>query len=340
MKIALLLLLFISQFNSSSPRIVHTSKEEASKFINSLSNDQYDKVVFPFHDNTREIWTYLPGEIMWRPGLKLSELSDYQTNLLFNLLNSSLSETGYRKVKQIIELENVLAELENDYQLRNADNYFVSFNGDPTKDSIWAWSFEGHHLSLKFTITPNGTSVTPRFMGANPATIMEGNRKGERTLSKEEDYGIQLIQSMSSEQKQIAVFQDQPYFDIVTQNASEVSPLKPVGILMKKLDKTQRKILEKLIYEYLATLPSELAEERLNKIMSDESEEIRFGWAGSLEKDKGHYYRIQGKSFLIEFDNFLSNANHIHTVWREFDGDFGRDLIRDHYKSSKHHNQN
>lgn len=311
--------------------------DPASKFINSLSKEQTEKVVFSFNDNKREIWSFLPGAMMWRPGLKLNELSDKQKDLLFNLLRSSLSETGYNKVQQIIELENVLAELEGNDEFRNADNYFVSFYGNPNKDSLWAWSFEGHHLSLKFTNSPKGTSIVPRFMGASPATIPSGIRKGERTLDKEEGYGIQLIQSMTVKQKEKTIFQDQPYFDIVTQNSSEVSPLNPVGILIKELDKSQIEVLEKLIHEYLATLPSPLANERLNKIMNEEFDNIRFGWAGSTEINNGHYYRIQGESFLVEFDNFLNSANHIHTVWREFDGDFGRDLIKEHYQNSEHH---
>lgn len=309
----------------------------AAVFIKSLTQEQTEKCVYAFTNNIREIWSFLPGAMMPRPGLKLSDLNQNQRELLFNLLQTSLSEVGYKKVQQIIDLENVLAELEGNKDFRNADNYFVSFYGSPVKDSLWAWSFEGHHLSFKFTITPNGTSVVPRFMGASPAKILSGPREGERTLIKEEDFGIQLIQSMTTEQKEKTIFRKDPYFDIVTQNAIEVTPLKTVGIQMKELDKVQRAILEKLILEYLATLPANLAEERFIKIKGDNFESIRFAWAGSTNPKEGHYYRIQGESFLVEFDNFLNNANHIHTVWREFEGDFGRDLILEHYKNVDHH---
>ena len=83
--------------------------------------------------------------------------------------------------------------------------------------------------------------------------------------------------------------------------------------------------------EYLSAMPETLAAKRLQQIENEDFEEIRFGWAGATELGKGHYYRIQGKSFLIEFDNTLNDANHIHTVWRDFDGDFGKDLIKEHY---------
>lgn len=340
MKKQYLLILLVGLSSFIWAGLNHSYNNPASEFINSLSKDQYAKAVFSFNDNKREIWSFLPGAIMWRPGLKLNELSDKQNDLLFNLLKSSLSEAGYDKVQRIIELENILAEIEGNDEFRNADNYFVSFYGSPVKDSLWAWSFEGHHLSLKFTITPNGTAVVPRFMGASPATILSGPSKGERTLQKEEDYGIQLIQSMSTEQKEKTIFRKNPYFDIVTQNAIEVTPLTPAGISVKDLNENQRELLEKLIFEYLASLPRDLADERFRKIKNEDFENIRFSWAGATNVKEGHYYRVQGKIFLIEFDNFLDNANHIHTVWREYDGDFGRDLILEHYRNSDHRRKN
>ena len=337
MKKLYFLIIVVCLIGVSGAEASQSFNNPASDFLNSLSKEQHEKAVFSFNDNKREIWSFLPGAIIWRPGLKLNELSEKQTELLFILLRSSLSETGYNKAKDIIELENVLAELEGNNEFRNADNYFVSFYGSPDKDNIWGWSFEGHHLSLNFTITPNGTSVAPRFMGSNPAKILSGPREGERILDKEEDYGIQLINSMSNEQQEKAIFRKEPYFDIVSQNASEVSPLVPVGISMKDLNENQREIFEKLILVYLNSLPSDLADERFRKIKNEDFENIRFGWAGATNVKEGHYYRIQGKSFLVEFDNFMNNANHIHTVWREFDGDFGRDLILEHYQNSDHH---
>jgi hypothetical protein len=76
----------------------------------------------------------------------------------------------------------------------------------------------------------------------------------------------------------------------------------------------------------------------MNNIRAEEFNAIRFGWAGSTKAGKPHYYRIQGKSFLVEFDNVQNGANHIHTVWRDFNGDFGRDLIKEHYEHSHHKN--
>ena len=140
--------------------------------------------------------------------------------------------------------------------------------------------------------------------------------------------------------RNIFQFQNQlqhTFSNILTTNAIKVSPLDPVGLMMKDLDHGTQAILVDLINEYLSNMPVHLAEIRRAKLEEEEFDEIRFGWAGSTKSGEPHYYRIQGKSFLIEFDNPQNNANHIHSVWRDFNGDFGRDLIREHYQHSAHH---
>jgi len=309
----------------------------ATTFLNSLNNEQREKAQMPFDDLSRNTWHFLPGAMWPRAGIQLGELNAKQKESLFNLLQSHLSETGYTKARKIMELENVLFETgQGSAEFRDPEKYSVAFYGDPEKDSLWAWSYEGHHLSLNFTVANGKVSIAPRFMGASPATIKEGKRKGERTLANEEDYGLQLVNALSIEQKQEAIFQKISYADIVTSNASEVAPLSAVGIRMKDLTTGQQKILLSLLDEYLATMPKALAEKRMDNLKSEEFDDIRFGWAGETEIGKPHYYRIQGKTFLVEFDNTQNNANHIHLVWRDFDGDFGRDLIKEHYQHSQH----
>lgn len=309
----------------------------ASKFMNSLNQEQRNKAQFEFENSSKNDWHYLPASMYPRAGIALNQLNENQKNLLFELLRSSLSETGYAKTQQIISLENVLAEIEGNHDYRDPEKYYTAFYGNPAKDSLWSWSFQGHHLSLNFTVLNGETSIAPRFLGANPAIVKEGIRKGERTLAKEEDLGLELINTCSAEQKQKAIFQHKAFNDIVTANSADVEPLEPVGIRMKELNHSQQAILLQLIDEYLATMPEDLAAKRMDKLKKEETDEIRFGWAGASKFGEGHYYRIQGKSFLVEFDNTQNNANHIHSVWRDFDGDFGRDLIREHYQSSEHH---
>lgn len=313
------------------------NEKPAVKFLNSLNQDQRDKTQLPFDDISKTVWHFIPGSMFPRAGIQLTELNSGQKELLNNLLQSFLSETGYNKTKKIIDLENILAEVTGDTIMRDAEKYSVAFYGNPKTDNLWAWSFEGHHLSLNFTVLNEIASIAPRFLGASPATILTGTRKGERTLDKEEDLGLQLINSLTEKQRNIAIFQQKPFFDIVTVNSIEVGPLNPVGIKFDELNQNQQLVFLKLLEEYLSTMPTEQAERRMEKIRNEEMDDVRFGWAGATASGEGHYYRIQGKSFLIEFDNTQRNANHVHTVWRDFDGDFGRDLIREHYQHSNHH---
>jgi hypothetical protein len=312
----------------------------ATTFLNSLTEEQREKSKLPFNDVSRTTWHFFPGTMYQRAGIQLGELNREQKELLFKLLKSYLSETGYNKTLKIMDLENVLFEIgQGNADFRDPEKYSIAFYGNPEKDSLWAWSFEGHHLSLNFSILNDKISIAPRFMGASPAVIKEGKRKGERTLEHEEDYGLQLVNALSNGQKQKAIFQKTAYPEIVTLNASEVTPLKSVGIRNGDLTNEQKKMLSTLLYEYLSTMPKALAEKRMDNLKSEKFDDIRFGWAGDTEAGKPHYYRIQGKTFLVEFDNTQNNANHIHLVWRDFHGDFGRDLIKEHYEHS-HHQKN
>jgi hypothetical protein len=309
----------------------------AVDFLKSLTQAQKNKTQMPFDDESKVQWHYIPSSMFPRAGIQLNELDPNQKSKLDKLLRTFLSETGYNKTMKIIDLENILLQMSGDSIMRNPENYSVAFYGNPEQDSLWAFSFEGHHISLNFTIHDGKVENAPRFFGANPARIPSGPREGERTLSNEEDLGFELINSLSAEQRNTAIFQQEPFFDIVTGKSTEVEPLSPVGIRYGQLNRNQQLIFLKLLDEYLSTMPAEQAKERMNSIKEEEINEVRFGWAGATVLGEGHYYRIQGKSFLIEFDNVQNKANHIHTVWRDFDGDFGKDLIKEHYKNSDHH---
>lgn len=309
----------------------------AIKFLNALNKEQRAKAQFLFDDTSKTFWHYFPASMTPRAGIQLMELNTTQKQLFNAVLQSFLSETGYIKTQKIIDLENILLEATGDSIMRHPEKYAIAFYGNPETDSLWAWSFEGHHISLNFTVLNGKISAAPRFFGANPATILSGKRQGERTLDREEDLGFQLIHSLTDEEKKLAIFQDRSPYDIATGNAPEVKPLSPIGISFGDLNDDQQIIFLKLINEYLSSLPAEQSRNRLALIQEEDLNAIRFAWAGATELGKGHYYRIQGKSFLIEFDNTQDNANHIHSVWRDFEGDFGRDLIKEHYKNADHH---
>lgn len=306
-------------------------------FIDSLSSAQKDKALLDLDDSKKEDWHFFPSTMFEREGIPISELNELQRGKLQSLLQSVLSKGGYEKTLEIIELENVLRSLSGDSVTRNPEKYFTTFYGNPMTDEVWSMSFEGHHISLNFTMKGEDVIASPRFFGANPARIPKGPREGDRTLAEEEDLGFALINSLDETQLNKAIFRKESFRDIVSFNLPKLDPMDPVGISYAELRGNQKKLLIQIIDQYISTMPSKQAKERKEKVMSEDLSDLYFGWVGAKELGSAHYYRIQGNTFLIEFDNSQNNANHIHTVWRDFDGDFGRDMISDHYKMAHSH---
>lgn len=307
--------------------------------ISSFDSIQRTKAVFPFDDMSRYDWNYLPASLIPRKGVCLKDLDSIQKLCIHSLLRSFLSDGGYSRTADIMKNEYYLKELEPNMIHRIPENYFIAFYGTPTIDSAWGWKFSGHHISLNFTIVNSKFAFTPVFYGVYPAEVREGKEKGKRIIKDEEDLGFELINTFTPDQKLKAIFQPKPFNDIVTTNSIQVGPLDPVGILAKDLTAQQNNILNKLIACHLSSMPKKIAELRMKRIVTEDFSQIRFGWAGGLQKGIPHYYRIQGSNFLIEFDNTTHDANHIHIVWRDFNGDFGVDLLKEHYKNNKHHHK-
>lgn len=271
--------------------------------VNSLDSTQRAKAVFSFDDMSRYDWNYLPPSLIPRKGVCLKDLDSKQKITVYALLKSFLSDEGFLRTQEIMNNEYYLKELEPDMIHRIPENHFIAFYGTPAKDSVWGWKFSGHHIALNYTIVNNQLALTPIFFGVYPAEIKAGQNKGRRIIKDEEDIGFELINMLTSEQKAEAIFQTKSFSDIVTTNAIQVGPLTPVGIVAKDLTTQQKNILNKLIVSHLSSMPTKIAELRMKRIVSEDFNEIRFGWAGSLIKGVPHYYRIQGKTFLIEFDN-------------------------------------
>lgn len=185
----------------------------------------------------------------------------------------------------------------------------------------------------------NGKSIgsSPQFFGANPADVHDGPMKGTRVLSAEEDLGRALAKSLSPEQRTEAILSANAPGDVLTTNQRIAAIQEDKGIAYSKLTRDQQGALMALIEEYLSAQPREEARQRLDKIHQAGFDQIKFAWIGGLEKGVGHYYRVQGSTFLIEYDNTQNNANHIHCVWRDFKGDWGADLLAEHYRNSPHH---
>lgn len=309
--------------------------DAAKKFVTNLNGDQKQKAAFPLKDEERLNWHFIPKD---RKGLPFKEMTPAQRQLGLALLKSGLSEKGFGKATNIISLELILQDLEgaNRRFPRDPDLYYVSIFGKPEEKGTWGWRVEGHHLSVNFTLVGGHIASTPSFFGSNPAEVRKGPRKGLRVLAEEEDLARDFLASLDSEQRKAAIYTETAPKDILTEAKRKVEPLEKAGISAEKLNQQQKDKLLNLIRGYVNRNRPDLAEQDLKKIQSAGVEKISFAWAGATERGQGHYYRVQGPTFLLEYDNTQNDANHIHAVWRDFNGDFGEDLLRKHYLETPH----
>jgi hypothetical protein len=314
----------------------------AQNFIKSLDCEAKSKALFPFDSERREAWNFLPDMFIKpdgkRYGLPVKEMTVHQRILAHGLLASSLSHKGYLQASTIRTLEAILFELENGREIRQPDLYYVSIFGEPAPTGTWGWRYEGHHISVNFTLV-NGRvfSVTPSFFATNPAEVKEGKFKGLRVLPEEEDLARQLAKSLNNKQKPTGILSDKAPKDILstwdpTVDRKTFFPAK--GIKWGELNGRQQGLVKKIIEAYTSKHRDEIVGQIDHNTPILDTASLHFAWMGSLEPGQGHYYRIQTKDWLFEYDCTQNDANHIHSVWRSFDGDFGRDLLAEHYASS------
>jgi hypothetical protein len=305
----------------------------ARAFLDSLTPEQKAVAQFAFDAEERFVWFYTPVP---RKGLTLKAMTEPQRKLAMNLLRSGLSESGYAQAETIRGLEDVLVELGGNPTQRDRELYYVSIFGEPGPKTTWGWRYEGHHLSQNWTVV-NGTAMatTPQFFGANPAEVRQGTKKGLRALAAEEDLAFELLRSLDAKQQEAALIDPKSPNDILTTNTREAAIQADRGLAVAQMTAAQKAVLLKLIEEHAGTQTDPIARDRLARV-KDSFSNVKFAWMGGTGAGQGHYYRIQGPSFLIEFDNTQNNANHIHQVWRDFKGDWGRDLLAEHYKSAPH----
>ncbi len=321
----------------SAQRASASMATAATSFLAALSPEQRKQATFTLDSAERLRWNFIPDEMFPRNGLPIKAMSEPQRKLAHALLRSGLSDRGYQTYTQIIQLETILRAIEQGKLARDPEAYRFSVFGTPAAKGTWGWRVEGHHVSLHFSVV-DGTAIasTPTFAGSNPAEVSDGAEKGKRVLGTLEVAGRALVTALDAAQRGTAVVNATAPNEIVTANTLDINPLAPEGLRASAMTPVQRDLLTKLIDAYTGLMAAEIASDRMAKIKTAGLENVAFAWAGPVERGQRHYYRVQGPTFLIEFDNTQNNGNHVHSVWRDFKGDFGRDLLREHLKSARH----
>ncbi len=329
MKAPLLSLLLALPLAAEELPSIARMKSAADAFLGTLDASKKEKTVFPFDGDARENFRFTPQT---RTGLPLKEMDEKQKAAAMKLLEAALSDKGKLKATQIITLEGVLREMEKNPDYRDPGKYYVSIFGTPGDEKGWGWKFEGHHLALNYTVAGGKeVAVTPSFFAANPAEVRQGEHKGLRVLAAEEDLAMTLANVLLEGGKKEVLFSDKAPGEILTAEKRKVTALEPVGVPASEMTEEQKKALLALITEYTSRHRKDLAEADIKKIEKAGIDKIRFGWAGGTKRGEAWYYRVQGPTFLMEAANTQNNANHIHATWRDFEGDFGRDILSEHY---------
>ncbi len=297
----------------------------AERWVASLTDDQKTAALFAFDDKERLNWHFIPRP---RKGVSFKEMTPEQRALAFGLIETGVGAEGALKATTIMSLEQILKDLEKGSgPVRDPELYFLSIFGTPSNKGQWGWRVEGHHLSLNLTMRDGKiVGATPAFFGSNPAEVKQGPRAGLRTLAEREDRALKLVQALDDGQKKAAVVEERAPSDVRSANTPEPPRDPAVGISFADLREDQRGLLKSLVESYCEDMPPEVAGAWIEDIKKAGVENVKFAWFGALDRSQGHAYRIQGPTFLIEFNNTQNNANHVHSFWRNMLGDFGMPL--------------
>ncbi len=303
--------------------------EAATAFLDALDEEQRQRALFDYDDRERLNWHFIPRE---RKGVALRELHGEALDRAQRLIASGLSDAGYGQALDVMSLEEVLYLLEGGDRARRRERrdprkYYLSVFGKPTLAGTWGWRLEGHHLSLNYTVVDGEpVATTPEFFGANPARIDAGPGRQVRVLGPEEDIAREILRQCSPEAAKRAWIDRKAPDDVRAAGSTQPPQTPPVGLAYADMSDSQKRLLRELLNEYLKNMPADVERQRRAEIEQAGLDAIHFAWWGSDKPNERHAYRVQGPTFLIEYNNTQNSANHIHSVWRSLKGDFNLPL--------------
>ncbi len=299
------------------------------QLVASLDQGQREQLLGRLDDPDLTTWTYLPGP---RPGLSMEGLNPQQRELVLSLLRAVHSPRGGELAIGAIAVERVRRELVTGAAVDH-DRYWLRLLGDPEGEEPWGWRINGHHLAVHAITVDGRMTLTPHFVGSEPATVPTGDRAGMRLLAIEEDLARTLVTSLDDERRQVAVVSTDAPDDILTRDDPVADPsVLPVGIARGDLGSEHQGLLDRLVRHYLDRAPAAYADACWREAEQDGLDAITFAWLGDLQLGGLHYYCVRAPGFLIEYDNTQDDGNHAHSVWRHLRDDWGGDALAEHYR--------
>ena len=322
-------------------------RDAATAFLESLDEAARRAVSFPLEADQRTSWSNLPVALVPRVGMNVGALGVQSRRRFHDLLRASTSSQGYHKIAEIMRHDDLLRTEELEYLQHNppkpragrnaiesmgSASYWIAMFGEPVRGKPWAWLLTGHHLGATFTCAGGRVAAAPLFLGAQPLEDLTGPYAGFTVLSHEGLRGLDLVSSLHPEQARVAVLSTEPAFsDVLTGVGRRDSLSRFEGLPAGDLDPPQQRLLHALVDEYVRNADFDAAERHLDAIQRAGLDQLHFSWRGPTDDVRSpFYYRIHGPRLIIEFA--VQEPNHIHTIMRDPQNDYGMDWLGLHYE--------
>ena len=301
----------------------------ASAWLALLDETQRDAASFSFDGRTRRDWNYMLGS-RTAPGLPLERMTADQRTAALDLLATGLSPDGLAKAERVMVLQDVLREMGRGSADRNGQRFSTAVFGTPSPTDPWGWRFEGHHLTLSFTLVGDRVvSVTPSSFSADPNEVADGRHRGLVALVEEERLGRRLFRDLAPTTAGRAVIAEQAFGNVLTLAGREdrVAGARQ-GVPLADLAAAQRDLAMRIVDLYAVDhLAAPLADEQRARVRDGDVMATHFGWAGSDRPGEMVYYRLHGDSFVIEFASLRNQPLHLHTIRHDVERNLGRHAV-------------
>jgi hypothetical protein len=323
-------------------------RNAAIAFINTLSSVQLARTIYPVDDVEWRKW--MNQHFYARQGICFADMTDRQREAAYGLMRASLSTQGFELTRNIMRLNETLAELSGDHDFLGEWLYYIQIYGKPSATDAWGWKLEGHHAIINYFVLGDQVVMTPLFIGSEPVKAASGKYAGIEILQKEQNDGLAMLKALPDAQQKKAVLNfSKSGNNNLTEAFKDNVVIDYAGLRTNEVAGAARQQLRDLIHLYVSNMNDGHARVKMDEV-DRHIENTWFTWIGGTQADSAFYYRVQSPVILIEFDHqrpanlrkFAVDPNkptqqHIHCVVRTPNGnDYGKDLLRQHYLAHPH----
>ncbi len=323
-------------------------RNAAEAFIATLTPLQLARTMYPVDDVEWRKW--MNQHFYARQGVCFAEMTDAQRQAAFGLMHASLSTEGFELTRNIMRLNETLAELAEDHAFLGEWLYYVQIYGKPSATEPWGWKLEGHHAIVNYFVLGDQVVMTPLFIGSEPVKAPSGKYKGLEILQREQNDGLAMLNALPEAQRKQAILNfSKTGNNNLTEAFKDNVVIDHAGLRTNDLSGPGRQRFRDLIHLYIKNMDEGHARVKMDDV-DRYLDQTWFTWIGGAQPDSTFYYRVQSPVVLIEFDHQLPanlkkfatdpmkpTQQHIHCVVRTPNGnDYGKDLLRQHYLAHPH----